>query len=1015
MSLLHLKPSLSLETAVGAARALFGVDGVAVPLPGERDQNFRIDAYGGGRYVLKIANASESPAMLEAEHLAMIAAGALSPRPVPSRAGRAVETLELGGRPHLVRLLTWIDGVPLATAGRRSPALLRSVGRVVADVDRGLAAIDHPAVHREFAWDLAHAPAVLARETSAADEAGRSFVAHALALQASHVAPVADRLPRQAIHNDANDYNVLVEDADDAVGLRSQEVVGLVDFGDMVWSARVHDVAVAAAYALLGEDEPLRAIVHLVQGYHETLPLEEVEIAALFPLVLLRLALSVHHAWAQAAERPDDPYLVISQAPIRAAMPALVAIHPRLAHYTLRHACDLPPVPHGPAVVSWLQAHAASFAPVLEGDPGAHAVPVDLSVESPLVSSNPDANGPDALGERIAREIARASGGSALAVGAGGYGEPRVLYTAPAFQGSGPLGEPRTVHLGLDLTAPPGTEVRAPLDGVVHGVEDAAARLDYGPVVVLRHDQAGAPFFTLYGHLSASSLEGMRAGRRVAAGERIGWIGAPPGNGDWWPHLHFQVITDLLDVACNVNGSARPSECDVWLSLCPDPNLLVGIPRERLPRRRSTASLRESRAAHVGRNVRLSYREPLRAARGWMQYLFDADGRRYLDAYNNVPHVGHAHPSVTEAVASQLARLNTNTRYLQTVHAEFVEALLATFPAPLSVCYLTASGSEATELALRLARARTRQRDVLVLDAAYHGHTTTAIEISPYKHEGPGGEGAPPWVHKAPLPDVYRGAYRASDPEAGHKYAAAVGACLERIRAAGRGVCAYIAETCPSVGGQLMLPAGYLPEVYRLVRAAGGVVVADEVQTGLGRIGTHFWAFLAHDVVPDIVVMGKPLGNGYPLGAVVTTAEVAAAFDNGMEFFSTFGGSSAACAAGLATLRVTQGEGLMDHAREVGDRLLSSLRAMQDRHALVGDVRGSGLFVGVELVRDRDTLEPAAVEAAFVVDRLRELGVLTGTDGPHHNVIKIRGPMPMSHADAGLLMAALDRALVELV
>ena len=255
------------------------------------------------------------------------------------------------------------------------------------------------------------------------------------------------------------------------------------------------------------------------------------------------------------------------------------------------------------------------------------------------------------------------------------------------------------------------------------------------------------------------------------------------------------------------------------------------------------------------------------------------------------------------------------------MHAEYVEALLATFPAPLSVCYLTASGSEATELALRLARARTGATDLLVLDGAYHGHTTTAIDISPYKHEGPGGGGAPAWVHKTPLPDVFRGPHRASDPDAGAGYAADVGRVISELRGSGRALCGYIAETCPSVGGQLLMPAGYLTEVYRLVRAAGGVAIADEVQTGLGRIGTHFWAFQAHDVVPDIVVLGKPIGNGFPMGAVITTPEIAATFDNGMEFFSTFGGSTAACAAGLATLRATIAGGLMEHARQVGERL----------------------------------------------------------------------------------------------
>jgi 4-aminobutyrate aminotransferase-like enzyme len=397
-----------------------------------------------------------------------------------------------------------------------------------------------------------------------------------------------------------------------------------------------------------------------------------------------------------------------------------------------------------------------------------------------------------------------------------------------------------------------------------------------------------------------------------------------------------------------------------------------------------------------------------------MQYLFDETGRIYVDAYNNVPHVGHAHPVVTQAVGAQLGTLNTNTRYLHELVVQYAEELAATFPSPLEVCFFTASGSEANELALRLARAATGARDLVVMDAAYHGHTTSLIDISPYKHAGPGGLGAPEWVHISPIPDPYRGVYRADDPQAGARYAQQVGAVIDRIRERGRGLCGYIAETCPSVGGQILLPPGFLPKVYSLVRAAGGVCIADEVQTGFGRIGTHFWAFQAHAVIPDIVVLGKPIANGYPMGAVVTTRPVAERFDNGMEFFSTFGGSTAACAAGLTTLRVTRQEGLQAHALRVGGRLLEALRALQARHGIIGDVRGSGLFLGVELVKDRATLEPAADEASQVVLRMRELGVLAGTDGPFHNVIKLRGPMPLTDRDADCIVDAMDRALREL-
>jgi 4-aminobutyrate aminotransferase-like enzyme len=287
------------------------------------------------------------------------------------------------------------------------------------------------------------------------------------------------------------------------------------------------------------------------------------------------------------------------------------------------------------------------------------------------------------------------------------------------------------------------------------------------------------------------------------------------------------------------------------------------------------------------------------------------------------------------------------------------------------------------------------------------------VDVSPYKFDGPGGRGRKEWVHVAPLPDTYRGRYRRDDPQAGLKYARQVGALVDGLRAEGRGLAAFLAETLPSVAGQVVLPPGYLAEAYRHVRAAGGVCIADEVQTGFGRLGTHFWGFEGQGVVPDVVVLGKPIGNGFPLGAVVTTREIADAFDNGMEFFSTFGGNPVSCAAGLAVLDVVEEERLQDRALRVGGRLLEGLRGLSERHSLVGDVRGSGLFLGVELVRDRASLEPAPEEAAYVVNRLRERCVLTGTDGPHHNVLKLRPPLVFSEEDAGLLLETLDEVLGE--
>jgi 4-aminobutyrate aminotransferase-like enzyme len=405
----------------------------------------------------------------------------------------------------------------------------------------------------------------------------------------------------------------------------------------------------------------------------------------------------------------------------------------------------------------------------------------------------------------------------------------------------------------------------------------------------------------------------------------------------------------------------------------------------------SKAATLEARHRLLGRNLSVSYRNPVKIVRGEMQYLYDDEGRRYLDAYNNVAHVGHCHPRVVAAGIEQMRVLNTNTRYLHDLLIRYAERLTVTLPDPLNVCYFVNSGSEANELALRLARAHTKARDMIVLDHAYHGNTTTLIDLSPYKHDGPGGSGPPPWVHKVPLPEQ-------SDAR-------------EVVEALGKldtDLCGFIAESMPSVAGQIVLPTDYLQNVYRIVRKQGGVCIADEVQTGYGRIGTHFWAFAYYGVVPDIVVLGKPIGNGHPIGAVITTREIADSFNNGMEFFSTFGGNTVSCAIGLEVLSVVQEEKLQTHALNVGNHLLESLRNLQQRFEIIRDVRGSGLFIGVELSEDD---QPATTTADNIVNKMREEGILLGTDGPHHNVLKIRPPMPFSETDADFLLAVLRGAI----
>mmetsp|Transcript_25162 Transcript_25162/g.32554 ORF Transcript_25162/g.32554 Transcript_25162/m.32554 type:complete len:511 (+) Transcript_25162:32-1564(+) len=416
-------------------------------------------------------------------------------------------------------------------------------------------------------------------------------------------------------------------------------------------------------------------------------------------------------------------------------------------------------------------------------------------------------------------------------------------------------------------------------------------------------------------------------------------------------------------------------------------------------------------------NQSISYSsEPLVIVKGHGPYLYDENGTEYLDCVNNVAHVGHCHPKVVEASNCQLATLNTNTRYLHPARMEYMEKLLATFPDRLSVCFLVCSGTEANDLALRLARAATNSaEDVIVIDGAYHGHTSALIDISPYKHGWQGKGKAPPHVHTVPAPDLYRGGHSKDTTNAGSFYAQSVCDAVTRLSKDGKRPAAFFAESILGCCGQVVLPPGYLKKCYSAVREAGGICVADEVQVGFGRCGTHFWAFETQEVVPDIVTMGKPIGNGYPMAAVVTTKEIAEKFNNGIEYFNTFGGSTAACVVGKAVLEVIKEESLQDNALRIGSYIKEGFERLKDKYECIGYVRGMGLFLGFEVVRDKASKEPDGHMASLLSLKMkREYKVLISTDGPYNSVIKIKPPMCFSKVCADKLLTSLDQCLKEL-
>ncbi len=516
-------------------------------------------------------------------------------------------------------------------------------------------------------------------------------------------------------------------------------------------------------------------------------------------------------------------------------------------------------------------------------------------------------------------------------------------------------------------------------------------------------------FYTLYGHQSIASIETREVGQQVKKGDCIGHIGPYPENGNWATHLHFQIMLSSLNYVDDFPGVAYPEEMDVWKSICPDPNLIFGIPGLKTREPEDLSAIVSYRKEHLGKSLSLSYQEPLYIARGSGVYLIDDLGRKYLDTVNNVAHVGHEHPRIVKAGQQQMAVLNTNTRYLHSEITGFTKDLLDTFPEELSVVHVVNSGSEANELALRMARAISQQKDMIVVEVGYHGNTGGCIDVSSYKFDGRGGNGAPEYTHVVPLPDKYRGLYQGGDT--GPLYARHIEEQIAVIQAEGRNIAGFICESIISCAGQVELPDDYLKLAYESVRNAGGVCIADEVQTGCGRVGSKFWGFQLYDVFPDIVTIGKPIGNGHPLAAVVCTRQVADAFANGMEYFNTFGGNPVSCAIGREVLSMIKDEKLQENASRIGNYLKSELQKLQKDFSTIGDVRGQGLFLGVELCDVHKN--PLTEKAAYLVNRMKDMGILMSTDGRDNNVLKIKPPLVFSEANADQLISGLRAVLNE--
>ena len=939
----------------------YGIQGKAKLLAGEEDNNYKIECTSGKKYLLKIHHSKTSLEWINFQESLLIRASSLHlpfqiNKLVPDKQGNSVNKFE----DQFARLLTWVEGEPLGSKKPHTLELCNSIGNGLGLLTQGLQFFEHPEAHRNFKWDIA---------------GFKHWDLESFEIIHPHISFFKEKLNllntssfrRGIVYNDANDYNILVKTNPE--GLKFS---GLIDFGDAVFTDIINDVAIACTYLMLKKKNPLIYAAEIVKGYHAAYPLLEEEVEELHTLIGARLSMSILISDENARLFPENEYLQISSKDAKDLIEYWKNTPSEWVTSIFRNACNYEPFKKRLRFNKWLNTSNPTFNHLISIDKFAS---IDLSVAGKDSGHFLDYTEDSRFRNHIL-DLYKEKQANLLV---GGYLETRPFYTTDTYKTNGDEGaEWRTVHLGLDLWCVHGTEIYCPLDGEVVFIQKNEGNRNYGATLILKHQpEEGLEFFTLYGHLSESSLHLHPIGQKLKKGEKLAFVGDYKENGNWPPHLHFQIILDLLENQGDFPGVAYPYQKDIYESLCPDPNLFFKF---NLPATKEVKDeLIERRKKWLGKNLSLSYSIPHQMERGMMQYLMDEKGRRFLDTVNNVPHVGHQHPAVVDASIRQSKLLNTNTRYLHRSILEFAEKITELFPEPLKVCYFVNSGSEANELALRIATTITGKKDIVVLEQGYHGNTNACVEVSSYKFDGKGGRGKSPHIHKLHWE--------------------------ENLDSIDVNPAAFIHESILSCAGQVVPPANFFKDLYKIILKKGGLCIADEVQTGLGRSGDTFWAFELFGITPDIVTIGKPIGNGHPLGVVVTTREIADYFANGMEFFSTFGGNAISCEIGKTVLDVIQNENLQQNAKEIGDLLKAELWSLSSKYPIIKDVRGYGFFLGVEFEKTN--------QARYLVNRLSRWGILSSTDGPLNNVIKFKPPMCFSKENAEDFIFTVEKILEE--
>jgi len=935
-------PGLSLNEAGRVLRGL-GVEGELTELGSQQDQNFLVTAGGRPTGVLKLANPAFPARDAEAQDAAaeLVGATGLRVSRVLALDGRPLRAVvETSQGPLVARLLEFLPGGTFVDTGWISPAVAERMGRIAAQVGVALAGFDHPGLERRLQWDPRVALDVV-RLLAPSIGAERDRVV--AAAEEARAALDGLDLPVQAGHFDLTDDNLVRG----AYGLPD----GVIDFGDVSRSWRISELAITVT-GLLHHTGPLvETVLAAVRGYHGVRPLTPDEVAALWPIVVLRGAVLVASGRQQAALDPANHY-------------ASSALDREWRVFAAATSLPLPVMDAIVAEELGLRRPTAVVTgrPVLDDAPRL----VDLGV----TAESADA------GAWLAPGAAERWAASIGGVVAAGWGQARITESRTLSPE-----QPAVVATSATVWATDPVQVLAPWPGSVSTEADG---------VVLSPDDALSAGFVLRLHHARPLATGP-----VAAGAPIALVDG---------RVDVQLVRPGWSVPVLVPADEAPG----WLALTGDPAPLLRI----RPAVREPDDVLERRAAHVAGVQEHYYRRPPRIERGWRTTLVDTGGRAYLDMVNNVTSVGHSHPRIAAAASRQLRLLNTNSRFNYAALGDFAGALAGTLPPPLDVVFLVNSGSEATDLALRLAMAATGRRDVVALAEAYHGWTYASDAVSTSVADNPNAlDTRPDWVHTVPAPNSYRGQWRDRDAL---RYGPEAAATIAALAASGRPPAGFIAEAIQGNAGGILLPDGYLAAVYGAVRDAGGLAIADEVQVGYGRLGDWFWGFESQGVVPDIVAVAKSIGNGYPLGAVITSREVADAYRAGGYFFSSTGGSPVSATVGLTVLDIIRDEALQDNARDVGARLKAGLEALAGRHRCIGTVHGHGLYLGLDLVSDATLRTPDPLLTRDLCERLRQLGVIMQPTGDHGNVLKIKPPLVVTADEVDFFVAMVDRALTEL-